>query len=389
MNQCFLRMITAVMFVLALMTPLNAFAADETTWPTDPVANNGKKWRLGYLEGGPYANYQYIFRAFVDSLAEMGWMKKTALPEGRDNSETRTTWDFLGSNAQSDYIEFTPGAHWSSGWDEVQRKQNRDQILARLKTGKEIDLMLAFGTSAGQDLANDLHATPTIVFSASNAVQSGIIKSVEDSGYDHIHARVDPKRFERQIRLFHEIVGFKKLGVAFDDNKAGRSYAAIEDVAKVAGDLDFKVIECHVPLDAQGVSKAEEALHECYETLAPRVDAIYITDHTGLTLKNLRKLLAPLFKHNVSMFAQTRYDLVKYGILMGAARRDYKADGRFFAETFAKIMNGAKPRELKQEFESPLKIVINLEAARKIGFHAPLDLLAAAHEIHETIQKPD
>ncbi len=37
-------------------------------------------------------------------------------------------------------------------------------------------------------------------------------------------------------------------------------------------------------------------------------------------------------------------------------------------ETFAKILNGAKPHDLKQEFESPLKIVINLETARKIGF---------------------
>ncbi len=87
------------------------------------------------------------------------------------------------------------------------------------------------------------------------------------------------------------------------------------------------------------------------------------------------------------MFAQTRYDLVENGILMGAGRTDFKSDAKFYVETFAKILNGAKPRDLPQKFESPLMIVINLESAKKIGFRFPFDILAGASEIHETIVK--
>ena len=89
------------------------------------------------------------------------------------------------------------------------------------------------------------------------------------------------------------------------------------------------------------------------------------------------------------MFAQTRYDFVKYGILMGSGRSDFSYDAKFYVQTFAKILNGAKPRDLPQKFESPLDIVINLESAKKIGFRFPLDILAGAFEMYETIKKPE
>ena len=40
-------------------------------------------------------------------------------------------------------------------------------------------------------------------------INAEIIRSVEDSGLDHVHARVDPWRYERQVRVFHNIIGFK------------------------------------------------------------------------------------------------------------------------------------------------------------------------------------
>ena len=79
-----------------------------------------------------------------------------------------------------------------------------EEIIDRLNRKKDIDLIIAAGTWAGQDLANDRHKTPTIVISTSNPLSSGIIKSLEDSGYDHVHARMNPYRYERQVRIFHD-----------------------------------------------------------------------------------------------------------------------------------------------------------------------------------------
>ncbi len=355
---------------------------------TNPITNNGKKWRIGYLEGGPYANYQSILKAMTASLMDSGWIQRAPIPKCKDESETRTLWNFLSTKIQSDYLKFPSDAYWNSEWYDAERERLKPVIINRLKTDKDIDLMLAFGTWAGQDLANNQHNTPTMVLSVSNAVQSGIIKSVEDSGFDHVHVWIDPEKSERQLRLFHGITGFKRLGLAYQNNSDGKSYAAVEDVLKLSRELDFQIIECLMPVKS-GSADEEAELIRCHEQLAPKIDAIYITDYAGLTKKSITKLLSPLFKYKVAMFAQTRCDLVKTGILMGSGRAEFKADAKFYVQTFAKILNGAKPGELPQKFESPLKIVINLESAKKIGFRFPLDILAGAFEIHETIEKPE
>ena len=377
--------------IIGLFCILAVFQMDvcaQEAYETKPITNNGKKWRIGYLEGGPYANYQSILKAMTVSLMDSGWIQRAPIPKCQDESETRTLWNFLSTKIQSDYLEFPSDAYWNYEWDHAERERLKPVIINRLKADKDIDLMLAFGTWAGQDLANNQHDTSTMVLSASNAIQSGIIKSVEDSGFDHLQVWIDPNKTERQLRLFHEITGFKRLGLAYENNSTGRSYASVEDILKLSLELGFQVIECRMPIE-HGSSNEGTELIKCHEQLAPKIDAMYITDYSGLTIKSITKLLSPLFKYKVPMFAQTRYDLVKNGILMGSGRAEFKADAEFYTDTFAKILNGAKPGDLPQKFESPLKIVINLESAKKIGFRFPLDILAGAFEIHETIEKPE
>ncbi|MBU1695991.1 MAG: ABC transporter substrate-binding protein [Proteobacteria bacterium] len=374
--------------ILCLLAVFQMDVCAQEAYETKPITNNGKKWRIGYLEGGPYANYQSILKAMTASLMDSGWIQHAPIPKCQDKNETRTLWNFLSTKIQSDYLEFPSDAYWTPEWDDAERERLKPVIINRLKTDKDIDLILAFGTWAGQDLANNQHDTSTMVLSVSNAVQSGIIKSVEDSGFDHIQVWIDPNKTERQLRLFHEIIGFKRLGLAYQNNADGKSYAAVEDVLKLSRELDFQVIECLMPAKP-GSAHKEAELIRCHEQLAPKIDAIYITDYAGLSKKSITKLLSPLFKHQVPMFAQTRYDLIKNGILMGEVRSDFKADAEFYTGTFAKILHGAKPGDLSQKFESPLKIVINLESAKKIGFRFPLDILAGAFEIHETIEKPE
>ncbi len=325
----------------------------------------------------------------IEDLMQSGWIEPATIPECQDEAETLTLWNFLSTKIQSDYLEFPSDVYWSSKWNDAEREKSKFDIIKRLKNSTDINLMLAFGTWAGQDLANNQHNIPTMVLSASNAVRAGIIKSVEDSGFDHITAFIDPKRSEHQLRLFHEITGFKILGLAYEDNSQGRSYAAVEDVLKLSQELDFQIVDCILPTGNTGIIQDESDLVHCYEQLAPKIDSIYITDDGGLTKKNITRLLIPLFKNKVTMFSQTRYDLVKNGILMGSGRSNFRLDAKFYTLTLAKILNGAKPRDLPQKFESPLDIVINMESAEKIGFRFPLDILAGAFEIYETIQNPE
>ncbi len=364
-----------------------ALASDRGQFSTNPTTNQGEKWRIGYYEGGEYIDYQKFLMETVKGLANLGWLDHIEIPKQK-GEQTAKLWQWLVTNAKSDYLEFVGNAHYSCNWDDNKRQSMVDSIIERLNTKKDIDLMIAMGTWAGKDLANDFHHTPTMVLSASDPLSAGIIKSVEDSGFDHLHAAIDPNRHERQIRVFHEIIGFKKLGVAYEDSVNGRSYAALDVVEKMAADRDFKVVSCYTKSDIADASQAEKSVEKCFHELASKVDAIYVTQQGGITPRSIPNLVAIANQYRIPTFSQSGSEEVKHGFLVSISQAGFKYIGEFHAETFAKVFNGAKPNQLDQLFEEPPKIAINLKSAEIIGFDPPVVLLGAADEIYRTIDPP-
>jgi len=56
-----------------LLSPVSPGAAGEPDRETlAPTTNHGKKWRIGYVEGGPYQDYLNFFLATLDGLSELG-----------------------------------------------------------------------------------------------------------------------------------------------------------------------------------------------------------------------------------------------------------------------------------------------------------------------------
>ncbi|MFH2047724.1 MAG: ABC transporter substrate binding protein [Pseudomonadota bacterium] len=377
------------MLILALLLSLsfsNAYAIEKKDFPVTPKTNNGKKWRIAYLEAGSYENYTDNLRALVIALSDLGWVQKPVFPKSEKNNDSKKLWQWISKNLKSNYLEFVSDAYWSSNWDDSLREKNKKIIIERFNKTKDIDLLLAMGTWAGQDLANNEHSVATIVMSTSNPLATKIIKSADDSGYDHLNVRVDPTRYERQIRIFHDIFKFKKLGVVLEQNTIeGRSYAAIDDINRVAKESGFDVITCNAPFSDVSSKDAYNAVLKCNSELAPKIDAYYITVHRGVTLNNMDKLLAPFMQYKIPTFSQRGTEEVKHGALLSIARAGFKYVARFHAETIAKIFNGAKPRNLEQLFEDPPRIAINLKTAQIIGYDPGVDILGSSDEVFEDI----
>lgn len=356
---------------------------------TTPNTNQGKKWRIGYLEGGIFYSYGPYLQKVIKGLMELGWIEKAEIPASDPSGDTRGLWLWLAQKARSDYLEFPLDAHWSCNWSNVQRKESKIRVIERLNQKKDLDLIFAMGTWAGQDLANDLHAVPTVVMCTSNAIQSGIIKSTEDSGLNHLHALVNPTRYEKQIRLFHEATGFKKLGIAYEDTKVGRSYAAIEDAERIAKERHFEIVSCHSVSDVPDARQALQSLLKCHEALAPRIDAMYLTIQNGSEVKYLPQLLAPLLRRGIPTFAMRSSEEVKYGVLMSLTTAATNSLGLFEAVVVARIFNGASPRSLGQVFEdSTTKVAINMAVAKRIGYDPPDWVLEMADEVYTEIELP-
>jgi len=364
-----------------------AFRAYSQTAPatdlTAPVTKNGAKWRIAYMEGGSYDNYRLVLKGLVSGMAKLGWMEVPDSFATMGFPDERSMWRWLSQNAKTPYLEFVQDAFWTSDWDPGNRHGLKEQAISRLSQSKDIDAVIAMGTWAGQDLANDRHATPVFVVQSSAPVAAGIVKSAEDSSLPHVFAHRDPTRYIRQIRLFSEIVGFKKLGIAFEDTPTGRSYAAVEDVRQTCDALGVKLVECHVATNTPSDPRAEKTYLECCERLAREVDAMYLT-HSVAVVKSLPELLAPFTKAKVPTFAQMGIDAVRAGALMSISQTDFSTVGLFYARTIAQVLHGATPASLPQVFEDPPIIAINLETAKNIGFNPSSGVLARAEIVSST-----
>src|SRR3546814_20844182 len=100
-----------------------------------------------------------------------------------------------------------------------------------------------------------------------------IADSAADSGRDNLHTRIEPERYQRQVRLFHEIVPFKQLGIVYEDSEAGRTYAAVSAVEQVVRELGFAIQSCH----AQSSSISTEAAIDNALKCSPPLPANNVT----------------------------------------------------------------------------------------------------------------
>lgn len=384
--QTFKKFLCSTLFFFLFSSTL-VMAADKGTFSTAPCAKNGKKWRIGYFEGGEYINYQLNFLGIIRGLMDMGWLETVEIP-AQSGEQTARLWQWLAGNTQSRYLEFVRGAHYSGNWDKPLIEEMVSGIVSRLNNKKDIDLIIAAGTKAGLKLAADTHNVPVLVISTTDPLAAGIIKSVEDSGFDHVHARVDPHRHERQIQLFHDIIGFNKLGIAYQDTEQGRSCAALDSVKKVADERGFEIVSCFTTDESADITKDQESVKRCFNALGKSAEAIYVTTQNGVNADSTPALVKIANTYRIPTFTQSHSEQVKYGFLMSISRANFQYVGRFYAETMAKIFNGAKPRDIGQLFEDPPKIAINLKTAELIGYDPPVDVLSAADEIFEAIETP-
>ncbi|MFA7668617.1 MAG: ABC transporter substrate binding protein [Burkholderiaceae bacterium] len=372
-------------YLLALAAALTLSTASiATPYSTSPVApSDADRWRIGYVQSGDYAEYPLTLGEIIDGLEVLGWLQ---LPTPRpDDLSGPELWQWLAQNVRSEWLEFADDAYWQPGnFDADQRAPMRKAIADRLHGKQDIDLIIAMGTWAGQDMREIGPPVPTVVGSVSDALASGIADSALDSGRDNLHVRIEPERYQRQLRLFHEIVGFDTLGLVYEDSESGRAYSAVGAAEQVALELGFQLEHCHAPSSSIPQDVAIQNAVDCFSELANRhVGAVYVTSHQGVTPESVKQIATTMLQARVPSFSMAGSREVESGLLMSIAQADLSHVGLFHAETIARVFNGARPREISQLWVDPPKIALNLSTARRIGFDPPVDILLAADEVYE------
>jgi ABC-type uncharacterized transport system substrate-binding protein len=334
----------------------------------------------------------------LKGLATIGWIRQIEplLPgfngyaAYEDGKTVANILKELHKHDYSEFIEFPPEAFFDLKWDDARAS---GAAFSRLRVAESgIDLVLSLGTQVSTALTQKGNfSVPILVDSISDPVGSGILASLEDSGNDYLTGGMDPDQDIRQVRLFHSVIKFKRLGILYEDSAIGRAYGAVDAVRQVADELGFTVVAGTGVLpdpededDEDAWAAAEARYVRALDKLCPQVDAVYLAVQAGLSEYSLPEIVAVLAKHRTPSFIMEGKDFVRNGILLGESDSNIIAKGIFNAKKIAQILGGTKARDLPLLYKPVPHIAINLDTALKIGYDVPIDIIASADEVFAT-----
>ena len=345
----------------------------------------GGKYRLGYVDYDEYMPASRQFYYILKGLEELGWIEKGSLPFTISTIEanmlsTRNMYDMLVLADLGDYIEFAEDGFYYIGYDAP------EDIEAGLKAhaGKDLDLVITFGTSAGLLVKEMDLPIPMVDFSATDPVASGIIESsTEGSGNPNVWAQVEPSVPLRQLKYYHSIQPFKKLGIIVYGDE---TISGVPDIMESAKEEGFEVVKYNIE---ERPREGEEELAEYYDLVEEKVeemvkegvDAFFVTVDLINDYDQLPRMLKHFYDKNIPVYMMDDVETVKDGGLMLILASDMENVGRFIADAIGKILNGAAAGSLPCIYTSSPGIYLNYAVARKIGYPVNFELLTVCDDI--------
>lgn len=352
-----------------------------------PCRHNEHKWKVGYVLMEESNNYVKTLNNLVEGLENSGWIKsrnerKQPFPIDKSTEkQTKALWKWLNNEEASDYIEFVK-SYYPSDEQKKDLKSFSEFIKQDVKD-RGIDLIIVMGDTAGEKLTQVNCETKMMVLSTNDAVQSNIVKGVNKSGKDTVWAYTYPNRIENRISVFHELFKFKTLGIVYEDSEEGRIRGNVEAIRKAARAQGIQLIEKHLEDKKEGFF--ERAL-AAYTDLADEADAVYLTRYEYRENGMIEKLMQPFYEKHVLIFSALAVN-VQWGMFMSVADTEDEGAGEFYADVLARALTEKSLKDIPQVYNIPPKIILNLEAAEKLGCTINFDILLAADEVYAKTAK--
>ena len=346
-------------------------------WPAVSPAQS--PLRIAYVEVGPLGYNQRMFQGLARELYKN---KLLTSPPPEQVLSTQEYWKWLGQHAVSAQLHFLSDGFYSFSWKETLVDPVCKSVQERLEKRHDVDLILAFGTQAGQKMAKLPTDVAIIVAGVTNALEAGIVPSITDSGQDNLVTILEPLRYRHQLEFFHKVFPFRRLGIAYEDSAAGRNMISLAEIEAAAEELGVELVRAYADLHDSSdlVARRLRACHE--QLLEQHVDAVYLTYCSSMSDAQKQHALAPLIERAIPVFSQARVDDVKNGALLSFVDSGV-SEGRFAATLLLQILRGKLPRSLSQIFISPKLLAINLRTATAIGWNPSLEVLLSVDEFFD------
>lgn len=339
----------------------------------------GGKFRIAYIDIDPYnPTFRMTYYA-IEGLKDLGWLSYDELPfDPETDSDSLELVNWLADNAQSDYLEFSRDTNFFA------ISSTEEEIYQGLKQNVEngnIDIILCMATSVSQLVESFNLNVPILMYGIADAVGSGLVASADDSGNDNYWAHIDSSAYSRQLQYYYDTIPFTNLGIVYDNEVV----ASVPDYRKVAEENHFKMTEYQlVRANYESEEEYFAALSEVYDRMISqdKVDAYVITSSLITDIEQAKKLMQKFIDRKIPVFSQIDSALVQEGAaLMIVEPRDASETGPFVANIIGSVLNGAKPRELEQEYGSSPFLTLNLDVADEINYQPTFEMLIACEKV--------
>ncbi len=361
---------------------VSAGAAKQGRFPSSPVQKpGGGKFRIAYVDIDEYPATGSMLYYVLESLKQSGWIQYDSLPVEQENVDAKVLVDWLSKRDLGPFIEFVGSANYYLAYEGEEAVGNS---LKEHVKNREIDLIFAMGTWPGKFVKSLELDMPLMVYGSVDPIGAGIVQSAEDSGDDNIWAQVDPSAFKRQLQFYYDTLPFKNIGMVYNDEIV----ASIPDYENTAMANGFTITK--VKIDKLESDEQEDQdryysnLKEIYRDLIEqkKIDAYLINTDVITDDSRMNELFELFAAKKIPIFVQVGDNYIKNGAFMQISPRDYKGLGAFVADSIGALFNGAKLRDLPQEYISSPYLSLNLEAAEKIGFTPSFEMLLSSEYIY-------
>jgi ABC-type uncharacterized transport system substrate-binding protein len=299
-----------------------------------------------------------------DKIRRVGFLASGVQPA--DGSLPATLRSELESLGYAEGKTVVYDGRWSGGQNE------RLPALAAELVSRNVDLILAFGSPAGEAAKRTTSTIPIVVFNAGDLVETGLVQSLGRPG-GNVTGVNDPAAVlsAKRLEILKELVPLaKRIAVLWnaDNHAMTLRYREIDRAAQAKGMM----------IDPLGVRRAADFdAAIAAMTRTPPDAMMMLTD--AFTNMNRQRILDYAGAQRIPAMYEFA-DVVRAGGLVSYGS-DQNEIFRLAAEHVAKIFRGAKAGELPVEQPNRYFLVINLAAAKKIPLGVPQSLLLRADEV--------
>jgi putative ABC transport system substrate-binding protein len=314
-------------------------------WPLAARAQQAAKpvtYRIGFLANDPTIPTQAAGKAFLEGLREQGFV------EGKNIVIER---------------RFAEGGF------------NRSSELAAELVRLRVDLIVVSGQNNAVAVNRATKTIPVVMVNVFDPIGMGIVSSLASPGGNitGLTSHVSPEMVAKRLQLLKEVVPHISRVAVLRNPNFVTDQIQWDALERAAPALNVKLISV--------VLRGRSDLEDLFAAIRhERPDALFAS--------GIPQTL--IFRQAIADFAMAErlpamypfIECAEAGGLMsyGASRSDLF---RRAANYGAKILNGAKPRDLPIEQPTKFELVINLKTAKTIGLDVPLQLQQLADEVIE------